>query len=222
MPISTAYLEAKKKVVPYELKEGESKKGKKYTYPLFNHNFGTSEIVLRNILENITELGFTKNTALDFIAQKTGVPRNRLKNQFIEGRIPVTLWELIYYTSVIGYEIHTSKSGFELRLVDESRYSYSAEMGRLVLRSTRLPRFHININLEDYYDFEVDFSQERSVLTSNKYKCIREFNKLMTWYFIDEAKNKKLPYDDTKMRAIFRQKYFNGEMRNTAKEVVYK
>ena len=73
------------------------------------------------------------------------------------------------------------------------------------------------MNTENYKDFEVNFTQNQSVMVNTEFKCWRETSRLLEWYFIKQAGNRKLPFDKSVIKALFKLKYNNGETKNTRK-----
>ena len=76
---------------------------------------------------------------------------------------------------------------------------------------------HISMNTENYKDFEVNFTENQSAMVNTEFKCWRETSRLLEWYFIKQAGNRKLPFDKSVIKALFKLKYNNGETKNTRK-----
>jgi hypothetical protein len=104
----------------------------------------------------------------------------------------------------------------------DARYSYKLENSKLILESHWMPKFYMVINLENYLDYEVDFSKDkifREVANSPKSdvmkirRAFKECRRIMDWYFLKKTSRKVYPFDIKKMETLFKQKWYNNEVR---------
>lgn len=204
--------------------------GKKHT-KFFYFTEKTSAI-LTDAINKIKSRGINADEIAEEYFKRTGLMRTIFEDKFFskrrnhsskrkiatgedrsenKGDVSLALWEFLMFLEMFD---------IEFKLVDNEAkfYHFSTEGNRLILRyANKNIQYHANINMDNIYDFEVDFSLARQHKSAN-IVLYRLFEKLLYRYYVIEAKGKKIPMNVPKMKKIFRQKYYAGETLHTKKK----
>jgi len=173
---------------------------------------------LNRVYELMTNNGFNKKEINQIICS------NIIKSKTIslvdytrEGHRSMELWEYDIFRNYFKMDANW-KCDYE----GDTRYSHSFEGNKLVLESHWMPKFYMVINLDDYSDFEVDFSKDklfREIANTpnsddNKVKrAFAECKNIMDWYFLKKTSRKAYPFNLKKMQTLFKQKWYANEVR---------
>lgn len=213
---SGALVEYKKKHLPFEYGYRE-KDDQVLRYYKFNYLSGTSKRLINHFLSILKQDGISKTQVKEILSDELKSPIYNIYKMFFVGTGALSLWEFMNALKVFDFQLELTDSGFELKRDYTNKYRYRQEKEMLILESVKHPKFYISMNTENYKDFEVNFTQNQSVMVNTEFKCWRETSRLLEWYFIKQAGNRKLPFDKSVIKALFKLKYNNGETKNTRK-----
>ena len=205
----------KSTVVPFTYDYFEAKTdGKVYRYLKYDYNFGLTKRIIANFMKILAEDGINKTSFVDILEHHLKSPPYNTQKMWFNGKGALTLWEFLHVAKFFDFEFKTNENGFVLERKYQNKYRYEESNGRLILHSIKNPKYHINLNTEKYTDFEVDFYSEYSPLINTEVKAWKEINRILSWYFLEQAGKRKLPFDKKIFRALFTLKYNNGEFNN--------
>lgn len=213
---SGTLLEYKKKHIPYEYGYKE-KDGQLLRFHKFNYKFGDAKKVIDKFFSILKEDGICKTSVIEILVDELKSPNYNIYKMFSLGKGALPLWEFLLALKVFDFRIELTDDGFELKREYTNKYRHREERNMLILESIKHPKFYISMNTENYKDFEVNFSANQSAMVDTENKCWRETQKILKWYFIKQAGKRKLPFDESIFKALFKLKYKNGEMKNTRK-----
>ena len=191
-------------------------RGQKMRFKDFNHRYGDSLKLIDKFFEVLKKDGINKTQFKDIVIQNLKSPEYNVISKFF-GRKALHLWEFVEVLKLFDYHLEFTDDGFSFKRDYTTKYRYVQEKEMLILSSVKHPKFYISMNTENYKDFEVNFTQNQSVMVNTEFKCWRETSRLLEWYFIKQAGNRKLPFDKSVIKALFKLKYNNGETKNTRK-----
>ena len=208
----------KEKHVPFirvNLKNG-------YEVPKYNYLFGRFEQIVNQVTQTYLENGYSKTEMINLICDRTGALNVDVQRK-LKGDVSVSSWELFVYLEALGFS-------FNVKSLIETKYTSTVEKSSrgswIIIQAHGLVKFTLRINMDDYFDFDIDFATEKrkSVKPSiAKYK--REVRKALDWYFIEKTDKKTLPFSHVKWFEVFRMKWYAKDfdfLHHTAQKIIKK
>lgn len=176
-----------------------------YEYTKFNYLHKKAKEKLDELLHTLQKNGFSKNDLIQVWHNKTGLLAADIKKYF-SGEKELSLWE--FFLALESFEI-------DYKMVSElaTKYSSSIERDKIILQSKGILYFVVKININDYLDFEVEFSSKKKQALSPKItRYENEVIKILKWYFVSQAGKSTLPFKVKEFKELFRQKWYRKEM----------
>ena len=208
----------KEKHVPFErvfLKNG-------YEVPKFNYLYGRFEEIINQILQTYLDNGYSRTDMINLWSDRTGILPVDCDRK-MKGLVSVSSWELFLMLEALGFS-------FNIRSLIDTKYSSTIETSSrgswIIIQAHGLVKFTLRINMDDYFDFDIDFATEKrkSVKPSiAKYK--KEVRKALDWYFIEKTDKKTLPFSHVKWFEVFRMKWYAKDfdfLHHTAQKIIKK
>ena len=164
---------------------------------VFNCMSGEVKKLFDKIYENYAAAGLTKFEVNNEIISKCNLYKIDVEN-YLKGTVPIPAHHLFDI-------LKTTKINLDGSLIEELHTS-EGHGNTLILTRHLSPKFYININTEDWYDFEIVY-QQRQDLPSAKtlMKCLTA---MFRWYFKD-----KTPYTRQKLYDKIQEMYYTGKLK---------
>lgn len=176
---------------------GVSRNGQPYT--TFNFGDGLQKKIASQIFEKMQDLGFISTEIVEIWEKDTGIPDKSAKRFLYGIKSGMSVWELEHLCKTFNFSI-------ELKHTGVTRFEHSIERERLIIRCKRHPEFHVNMNTENFLDFELEFKNKYEGIKFPQYRLNKIFKKMMEYYFLTKAKNKKMPFKYQQARIKFESK----------------
>lgn len=186
-------------------------------YPIFSYAETRQTQFFNRVLEYYENCGFNRKEAFSIISRKL-LKKNSpgFIEYFAEGKIALEFWMYDEIRKLANMDEYwkTEKEG-------DKRYSYTFEGSKLVLECS-FPKFYVVLNLDDWTDYEADFSQAKTLrdIVNGKdtieqmlSRTYREIYNIVSWYFLTVARKKQLPFNKKIFRSAFDLKFHNNEIR---------
>lgn len=164
-----------------------------------NYGDGLQKKIIDEVFGKMTELGYTNTECIEIWDKETGIGTSvgrKLCYGIMKG---MQVWELQHFLDTFNYKLEITHKGHE-------RFSHSIERGRLILSCNRHPKFYLNMNTENFLDFEVEFQNKAEAFKLTKIRLNSLFKQMVTYYFLTKARNKKLPFKYQEARVKFESK----------------
>ena len=191
-----------------------------YEVPKFNYLFGRFEEIVNQILKTYLDNGYSKREMISLWSDKTGILPVDCERK-LKGEVSVSSWELFLMLDALGFS-------FNVKSLIDTKYSSDVEKSSrgsfIIIRAFGLICFTLKINMDDYYDFNIDFTTEKRKSVKPQIAKYRvEVKKALDWYFLKEAKKKTLPFSITKWNDAFRMKWYAKQfdfLHNSTKKII--
>ena len=164
-----------------------------------NYGDGLQKKIVDEVFTKMAELGYTRTECIEIWDKETGVGLVHGR-KFCYGILKgMQIWELDHFLKTFNYKLEITHKGHE-------RFSHSIERGRLILSCNRHPKFYLNMNTDNFLDFEVEFQNKFEAFKLTKTRLNTIFRQMLTYYFLTKAKNKKMPFKYPEARVKFESK----------------
>lgn len=174
------------------------------TYPQFNYLEKNFAKEINNILSILRQNGFLLTDIIDIWHHKTGINKSDAKKK-LNGKKEFPAWEFLQFIKCVGFDFNISHQLSE-------KYTSTIERDKLILKSNGLIKYVLQMNLDNYLDFEIEFIGKK-ILTPKFLSFQREIIQILEWYFL-QGKNKKLPFKILDFKKIFKMKWYRGDFEN--------
>lgn len=162
----------------------------------FHYGEGLQQKICKQVFDKMEEFGFNKTEFFEIWERKSGISNANAKKYMYNNRRGMYVWELNHLLQTFNFSIDIKHNGSQ-------RFEHSIERDRLIIRCLRHPEFHINMNTEQFLDFEVEFKNKHEALKLTNYRLGGLFKKMIEYYFFTKAKNKRFPFKYPDARAKF-------------------
>ena len=164
-----------------------------------NYGEGLQKKIVDEVFGKMEKLGYTRTEIIEIWNKETGVGLVHGR-KFCYGILKgMQIWELKHFLDTFNYKLEITHKGHE-------RFTHSIERGRLIIVCNQHPVFHLNINTENFLDFELEFKNNFEALKLTNTRLSTILKKMLDDYFITKAKNKKLPFKYADFRVKFTSK----------------
>ena len=193
-----------------------------YEVPKYNYMFGRFEEIVNQVTQTYLDNGYTRVDMINLLCDRTGI-LNIDAQRKLKGEVSVSSWELFIMLEALGFT-------FNIKSTIDTKYSSTVETSTrgswLIITAMGLIEFTMKINLNDYYDFDIDFATEkRKSVAPSIVKYQREVKKALNWYFLQQTGKKTLPFSIVKWNDAFRMKWYAKDfdfLHHTAKKIISK
>lgn len=187
-------------------------------YTVFFYNSTIQTPLIETIERLAKENGIPRTRVPALMAHELGFENSADYKKIQKGEKALEYWEAGKLMKLLGMK-------FEIKLpTNDDYYKFYLEGNRLVLEKKIFQKFKINFNIENWYDFEVDFSKSQRLL-KQAYKqrldqevickkLFAEVVKIINWYFLTQTGEKELPVEIFKIKALFESKFVKNETRH--------
>jgi hypothetical protein len=178
-----------------------------FGYPKFTFDYGFHKVILDKVINTLKKEGFRKDEIVKIWSHDTGITFSDAKEILYDRTKSIQLWELTHLFRTFGFKLSVSYDG-------SKRYSYSVEDDRIIMHCHKHPTFTVNMNINDLYDFDINFIRDRARVPLTIEKAFKHFKDILYYYFFKEAEiphRDGLPYNAKKMKAVFFNKFYNEE-----------
>lgn len=175
----------------------------KHYKAIYNYMSGDTKELWEKIYQAFWEKGYKKADVKKRLYAK-GIPTKDIEEKF-SGKRPFTMYEFLDLIKYLNIEL-------DVKFNFDKEYKFTTQANRLIIDKRSEPKLLININMDDLYDFEVDFTKFKSV-TLSPTNATNIFIATLNMYFVEHLRNKgKLPYNLQKMKRTFKDKFFLNKM----------
>lgn len=176
-----------------------------YEFLKFNFLHKNTKILIDKILSILKKNGYSETDFISIWHNKTGILKADIK-KYLSGEKEIPLWEFIMVLDCMSIK-------FNLISDLANKYTSSIERDKIILQSTGILNFIVRINIDNYLDFEVDFRpSQKKILEPKITRFENEVILILKWYFIEQARKSKLPFDLKVFKASFKKKWYSGEI----------
>lgn len=187
-----------------------------FSTPVFDY---FSYIPYKNLIDELMlhckNKGLTKVSIIEHWYHTTNMKKPDIKSVLAGSKVLET-WELLMLFEAFGVKMKLNFITDENYL--ESKYKSeiqeSSQGTKLLLRSTGYISFLLVINLDDFQDWTCIF--KKGIVPPAVFKYRKEVTNALNWYFIENTKNKKLPFNDKIFKSMFYTKWLNKEIKIAA------
>ena len=168
----------------------------------FNYYSGDIKEHFEKIYSYYQEAGFNKFDFMHLMSQ-SGFSFSKIKRQ-MSGVVPMLAIEYLEYTKALNADLNGN-----LEMPVYTSYIHSVERDRLIIRKNVAPKFYINMNINDFYDYEVDFSAYKKAEFGER-KMWKFFRLALKSYFITDESSKFI--ETNKFKILFKKKLYRNEL----------
>lgn len=163
---------------------------------VFNYMSGEVGKLFDKIYKNYEEAGLTKKEAMDEVISKSNLYKVDVE-KYLKGEVPLPSHHL--FAILKTAEINLDGS------LKKQLHTSEAYGNSLVINRHLYPKFYVNINTDDYNDFQVHYKTKNDRMSSKK--LVQLLMIMFRWYF----KNKN-PYTRQMIYDRVQQLYYTGEL----------
>lgn len=193
-----------------------------YDYPKFNYLFGRFEEIINQITKTYLENGYRRSEMIHLWSDRTGILPVDCQRK-LKGDVSISSWELFLMLEALGFS-------FTVKSLIDTKYTSTVEKSSrgswIIIKASGLIAFTMRINMDDYFDFAIDFATEkRKSVKPAMGRYQKEVKKALDWYFLKEAHKKTLPFSIAKWNDVFRMKWYAKDfdfLHHTAKKIIDK
>lgn len=171
----------------------------KEPYKAPNFGDGLQKRIINEVKEVMLERGYEEMEVREMWVKETGVNKTHCDTYFRGIRKGMQVWELEHLVKTFGMTL-------ELKSTPQERFAHSMERDRLIIKCRHHPEFYINMNTEKFLDFELEFRFKIDATRFSQNRLNKIFKKMIEFYFLKKAINKKIPFKYDVARKLFEAK----------------
>ncbi|WP_294203028.1 hypothetical protein [uncultured Chryseobacterium sp.] len=181
-------------------------------YQQFLYRTGLQEKIIKWIISLNRRQGFNIDYIIEKWHKKTGILKVDAEKLLKKNTKSLQIWELEHLLNSLDFEVVFKDFEIVIKFRGARTYTAAVEKGRLIIVANQNPHFVINMDAHDYYDFSVDFYKKEKFLKISERKVTQFIFEALRYYFLDQAKLEKLPFNERKMRELLKEKFWKEEM----------
>lgn len=191
----------KMKHVPYT--EFTLKNG--YVTQKYNYSFGKFKEITDQILKTYIENGYTRTDMINTWSEHTGILKADADRK-LKGDVSVSSWELFTMLDALGFS-------FNIKSLIDTKYASTVERSSrgawIIIKASGLIKFTLKINQDDYYDFHIDFlNNKKKAIQPKLTRYKKEVLKAYDWYFLEQTGKTKRPFVQARWDDAFKMKWY--------------